>query len=181
VIPRNYSTEAVVLRTRDTNDADKIITLFTRDFGKQVVIAKGVKKLKSRKRGNIEIFNHASMSIVNTKGMGIITEAQLLSPFEKIRGSLPKTSVAYFVVEVINRTTQDNEKNEEIYELLLGYLTKINNSGKLREIRDRFTIDLLTLLGFWPSKRPMLEPDMILEQIIERKPNSLRVGKKLFS
>ena len=134
MIPRNYSTEAIVLRTRDNKDADKIITLFTRDFGKQTVIAKGIKKLSSRKRGNLEVFNEVKTSVVNTKGMGIITEVQLLNSFENVRSSLPKTSVAYFVVEVISQTTQDNEKNEEIYELLLGYLTKINNSGNGRVI-----------------------------------------------
>ena len=90
MIPRNYSTEAIVLRTRDNKDADKIITLFTRDFGKQTVIAKGIKKLSSRKRGNLEVFNEVKTSVVNTKGMGIITEVQLLNSFENVRSSLQK-------------------------------------------------------------------------------------------
>jgi DNA repair protein RecO (recombination protein O) len=181
VIPRNYSTEAIVLRTRDNKDADKIITLFTRDFGKQAVVAKGIKKLSSRKRGNLEVFNEVKTSVINTKGMGIITEVQLLNPFENIRNSLPKTSVAYFVVEVISRVSQDGEVNLDIYNLLIKYLNKINKSGKLKQIRNDFTVDLLTMLGFWPSKRAMLDPDIILEQIIEARPNSLRIGKKLFS
>ncbi len=169
-----------MLAAKSSKEADKIITLFTKDHGKLVVIAKGVKKISSRKRGNIELFSHIKTSIVNSHDFGLMTEAQLLESFENIRKSLKKTAVAYFMVEVVAKVAQQEEKNIEIFDLLLNYLGKVNSSGKLKEIRENFTKDILTVLGFWPRGRSMLEPDIILEQILERRPHTVRIAKKLF-
>ncbi|MFH1792345.1 MAG: DNA repair protein RecO, partial [Patescibacteria group bacterium] len=55
---RNYSTEAIILATKDYSEADRILVVYTKDFGKLSLIAKGVRKTTSKKRGHLEIFNY---------------------------------------------------------------------------------------------------------------------------
>lgn len=176
---KNYSTKGLVLAKRDYSEADKILIIFTRDFGKVSTIAKGVKKLKSRKRGHLEIFSHIKFSAAKGRGLDIITEAETINNFQKIRKNLKKASVAYFFVEAVGRTIREGEKNENVYDLLLDYLQKLETETKLKNLRNNFTQELLVMLGFWPKDRTILDPDIILEQIIEKKPNSIRVGKRL--
>ena len=155
------------------------MVVYSKRYGKISVIAKGVRKLKSRKRGHIEVFSHVKFSAARGKSLDIITEVEIINSFAKARADLKKVSVAYFFVETIGRLTREDEKNEELFALLLSYLARLEGRVKLRTLRERFIFDSLVLVGFWPEGKPLESPDVVLENIVERKLNSFRVGKKL--
>ena len=176
-----FSSRAIILRKRDYSESDKIIVAFSQDKGKISFIAKGIKKLKSKKRGSIEVGNIVSISVTRPEGMGILTEALLLKSFDNTRKNLNKLSVMYYFCEVVDKLTQPEEPNPELFNLLLKYLSRLSQDNKLKQLRKKFIYDTLVLVGFWPKDRLMDNPDQILEDVLERRLSSERVGKKLMS
>lgn len=174
-----FKDEGIVLASKNYGETDKIHTLFTKKTGKVSVISKGVRKLNSRKRGSLEVFNHIRFQAVSTQGMPIITETEVVEDFEGIRKSLKKISVAYFMADVVAKVTREGEPNEELFYLLNKYLKRLEHTSKLKDLRFSFTRAVLSLVGFWPINKPLSDPDLLLEQVLERKLGSVRVGKKL--
>lgn len=179
--PRAYSTQGVVLRRRDFSDADRIITIYSKDYGKLSLLAKSVKKPKSKKRGHLEVFNRVKFSGATGRGLDIITEVETLDSFQNIRNDLRRISVAYYLAEVVDRVTKEEEINKDYYGIFVLYLEKIKTSSSLRELRLSFVRDTLILLGFWPQAKPMENPDSELEKVIEREVSSARIGKKILT
>ena len=179
--PRSYSTEGIVLARRNYSEADRILSIFTKDHGRVGVLAKGVRKPSSKKRGHLEIFSHVRFSAIKGRGIDLISEAEIIDNFTQVRANLKKVSLAYYFMEVVGRTTHENETHEEVFRLIIEYLNKLKNEKELKKLRLNFVLELLTTLGFWPKGKPMPNPDAILEEVVEREFSSLRVGKKLVS
>lgn len=178
---RNYSDEGFVLARRSYGEADRILVIYSRNHGRQSLMAKGVRRTGSRKRGHIEIFNLIKFEASLGLGIDLMTEAEIIDDYREIRQSLKKVALAYFFAEVIGRTTHENEKNEDLFFLLEIYLQRLKTAIKLRSLRKDFIYDALTILGFWPKGIPLLDPDMKLKEVTEREMSSFRVGKKLVS
>jgi DNA repair protein RecO (recombination protein O) len=174
-----FKAEAIVLASKNLGEADKIHTLYTNKFGRLSVISKGVRKLSSRKRGSMEVFNHIRFQAIYTQGMPIISEVEVVNDYENVRKSLKKVSVAFFFADVISKITREDEPNDELFLLLGKYLSRLEHASKLKDLRNNFTKSVLSLLGFWPINKPLSDPDILLEEVLERKLGSVRVGKKL--
>ena len=181
MITRSYSTEGIVLARRNYSEADRILSVYTKSHGRVSLLAKGVRKPASKKRGHLEIFSHIKFSASKGKGLDLITEAELINSYSKIRKDLNKVSVAYFFVEAVGRITREGEKNEEVFELLLDRIRNLEDSPNLRKLREGFIQDLLVTLGFWPKGKVLDNPDQKLEEILERNLLTIRVGRKLLS
>lgn len=174
-----FTSEAIVLSSKPTGEADKIIWLYTSKHGKMVTIAKGVKRVKSRKRAGLESFTHIKFSAVQTQGIPILTEVEIINSMDHVKHSLREASVAYFMAEVISKLAPDMEENEELFSLFVKYLNDLSTKGSLREYRLNFIQEVLQTLGFWPKGNIHPDPDKLLEEITERKLSSVRIGKKL--
>lgn len=171
-----------MLAKKNYSEADRIIVLFTKGGGKKVVLAKGIRKPKSKKRGALEIFNLIKYSAHSGHGMDILTEVEVINSFDSVNRSLRKIAVAYFFAEAVGRLTREGEKHPEVFELLVSKLGELEKRKEhLAEFRADFTQEILTLLGFWPRGRKMQNPDQQLEDVIERSLSSIRVGKKILT
>ncbi len=176
----NYSTVGFILSRKNYSEADRIITILTRDYGKITTLAKGVRKLKSRKRGSLEIFSKIKFSVSKNHGMGLITETQNIDSYHQIRNNLKKTSLAYYYCEVVNKILHEEDDSESIFYLLDKYLSNLKSSVGYKTQRINFVHEILSMLGFWSNNKLLSNPDGFLEAILEKKLNSLRVGKKMF-
>ena len=179
--PKRYSSEGIVLARRNFSEADRILVVYSKNFGKVSFIAKGVRKPESRKRGSLEVFSRFKFAAARGKNLDLITETEIVDSFPCIRKDLKKVAVAYYIMEVVGRVTSEDEKNEELYSLLTEYLDKLRSPTSLGNLRKNFVRDILTLIGFWPKDKPMENPDYVLEDVVEREMFSARVGKKLLS
>lgn len=180
MIQRSFSTEGIILSRKNYGEADRMLNVFTRHYGKIFLTAKGVRKLKSRKRGHIEIFSRLKFSYSKKDDFIIMTEAELIDSYEKIRLNLKKTALAYYFIEVISKIIRENEKHEDLYEILLKFLDDLKNTGKLKNLRYKFIEEILISLGYWPQGKELPDPDSVLERVLERQINSKRVGEKIF-
>lgn len=176
---RTYSSEGIILSRKNYSEADRILTIFSKTYGKVTLLAKGIRKLISKKRGHLEIFSKVKFSAVNGKGFDILTEAITLNNFTNLRLNLNKVTLAYYFCEVVNKITREGEKQPTVYGLLTTALEQLETAKNLKILRKEFINNLLINLGYWPKDKKMIDHDIELEEVLERKINSVRVGKKM--
>lgn len=176
---RLYSDEGIVLARRSYGEADRILSVYSQNHGRISLIAKGVRKPASRKRGHLEVFSHIKFQAVNGKSLDLITEVETLENFPGVRKSLAKSSLAYYFSEVVGRTTREAESHPELFFLIIKYLHSLTFSANLKQLRVDFVREELETLGFWPKGKELVNPDAKLEEVTERQFSSLRVGKRV--
>lgn len=176
---RSYTSEGVILSVRDFGEADRIVSIFSEEYGKKSFLAKGVRKISSRKRGHIKPFNHINFSAVTGNGMDIITETVSVGEFEGVTSSLGKISLAFYVCEIIGKISNEAEPSREVFDHLISTLHLIESSKKLKEIRVDFVTGLLQILGYAPKNKLLSDPFSLLENVIEKQLYSERVGKRM--
>jgi len=174
---KRYTSSGIVLVRRNYSEADRIIKIFTPDRGKVTLLAKGIRKLKSRKRGSLEVFSKIKFSASQTKTFDIITEVDAQDLYNEIRASLRRSSLAYYFVEVVEKITADSQRHELVYEYLVEFMERLKTSKSLKTLRMEFVYKILVCLGFWPSERKIENADSVLAAVLERNVNSVRVGK----
>jgi DNA repair protein RecO (recombination protein O) len=178
---KRYTSEGVVIARRDYSEADRFLVVLSKRYGKVTLLAKGVRKPISKKRGALEIFSLIKFAASRGKSFDYVTETQLINSFENIRKDLKRTAVAYFLLEVVAKLTQEDEKQDGIYSLLLDNLKRIEYADYLKKLRKDFIYDSLVELGFWPQGKRMDTPDKLLESITERELSTLKVGRKMLT
>src|ERR1700690_946462 len=95
-----FSSEGIVLGRRNFGEADRILSIYSKDRGRISLIAKGIRRPKSKKRGHLEIFSLVRFQAIASRGIDLMTEADITDDFKAIRLSLPKVSLAYYFMEV---------------------------------------------------------------------------------
>ena len=178
MLPRRYTSEAIVLSRKNYSEADRLLVVYSKDYGKLTLLAKGVRRPMSRKRGAIEIFSYIAFAGVRAKGFDIMIEAEAKDTFQSLRKSIRKMSVAYFMIETVSRLSQE-EPNRELFNLIVSYLDTLSRSNRLQDVRHAFIKECLVLLGFWPAGQSMPDPDSVLESVTEREMVTKRVGMKI--
>lgn len=176
---KTYSSEGIILARKNYSEADRILIVFSKNYGKLSLLAKGIRKLKSKKRGHLEIFSHVKFSAVTTNAIDIIAEVETINTFSKVRANLNKISLAYYFCEVVTKTTREDEIKNEVFNILIKFLSRLENETSLKKLRHEFLYELLEELGYWPEGKKLIDADMILEEVTERQINSFRVGKKV--
>ncbi|HEY4694621.1 MAG TPA: DNA repair protein RecO [Candidatus Nanoarchaeia archaeon] len=150
----SFATEAVVLKRRDFGEADRLVTFFTKRKGKVVALAKGVRKVTSRRAPNIELLNHVRIFLHETKGLPILTEAEEVESFKNLKGDLRKLSISYLVLELVDQFFDEGQKSEEIFDLFVKTIRGIDGNPeieKARILQGSFQIKLLTQVGYLPE------------------------------
>ena len=123
---RSFRVDAVVLRHSDYGEADRLLTLYTRQIGKTRALAKGARKIASRKAGHIEPFTHVKLQLAKGRDMLILTQADTVDAYQPLREDLILTSQASYVLELLDRFTyQDETENSAIFRLLTETLSRL--------------------------------------------------------
>jgi len=148
---RLYRTEAIVLKRRDQGEADRVLTVFTPDMGKLQLLAKGVRKPTSRKAGHVELFSHSLFLVAKGATWGIVTQAETVHGFRPIREDLLRTGYSYYIAELVDRFTQEEDDNRPLFELLLATLSWLGSAQDLPLLARFFEIHLLGLVGYRPQ------------------------------
>lgn len=150
---RVYKSPAIVLRQRKLGDTDKIITLYTADYGKVEAVAKGVRRVTSRLAGHVEPLNHGAYMFARGRNLDIITQAQTIEAFQPLRDDLSRLSHALYAAELLDRATEERAENFALYRLLLDTLRRLAQPGDLDLILRFFEMSLLGQLGYQPELR----------------------------
>ena len=150
---RTYRSEAIVLRRKNFGEADRLLTLLTPELGKVRVVAKGVRKLRSRKAGHLELFNCAKLLLARGRDLDIVTQAETVSAYRPLREDLLRGAYASYAVELLDRFTPEAQENRELYALLRQALRWFAESPDLALTARYYELHLLGLAGFQPQLR----------------------------
>lgn len=148
---RLYRTDAIVLRRRDLGEADRILTLFTPTRGKLRVVAKGVRRTKSRLAGHLEPFARTSLLIAQGRNLDIVTQAQLLEPFAQLRSDEARIAYTGYFADLLDLLTAEGEANEAAYDTLVAALRAVDSGLDLFVTARFYEMRLLGVIGFRPE------------------------------
>ncbi|HNS02541.1 MAG TPA: DNA repair protein RecO [Anaerolineae bacterium] len=150
---RLYRTEAIVLKRRDYGEADRLLTVFTPEHGKLVLLGKGVRKTQSRKAGHVELFTHSTLLVAKGRTWDLVTQAETVESFLPLRESLLRTSYGYYVAELLDGFTQEHDVHPAMWRLLRETLGRLAASKEetLALAARFYDLHLLMLAGYQPQ------------------------------
>ncbi len=172
--------EGIVLKRRNVGEADRILTVLTRNLGKITVKAVGVRKISSKRSSHIEPLNHATLSLYKGKGMHTLTEVVAKESFPEIKSDLQKIGFAYHLCELVDGLCPEGQENAHVFDLLHSVLSDLCGEVNLSERIHEFEVALLITLGYWSSSSAQLNTSYVIESILERRLKTVRMLPKLF-
>lgn len=171
---KTYTTEGIVLKRTNFGEADKILTIYSRHFGKIKVLARGVRKITSRKGGNLELFNWVRIFVAKGRNLDLVTEVETVNSFRNWRKDLGKVALAYHFCELADQLTAENAPNDEIFRLLSeSFIRLLDGSVSMVD----FEREILEKTGFWPvgKEADRVDIEAYIERIIDKKLRSKKI------
>lgn len=180
-ITHTYKTEGIILSRKNIGEADRLLTILTKQHGKIRVIAKGVRRPMSRKRSHLELFNQVNLFLAKGRNLDIITEAEAKNDFKLWRKDLLRIGMAYHLSEVVEKLTREGEELPQVYKLLSDALLNLDRISywQLHEYSLHFKEELLRDLGFLTGKKDVGDLDMYIEQLTQSRLKTKRFLKTL--
>jgi len=150
-----YTTNAIVIRSHHYGESDKIVTFFTKDFGKIKGIAKGARRSRKRFQNALSLFSHIRLIFFDKEGMGLVRaeNCDILHIFPKIREDLKRIFFGNYYLELMNEMAGEREANSEAFDLLLSFLLSLEEMEPQEEQLRMFEIRMLSLFGYRPNMK----------------------------
>jgi DNA repair protein RecO (recombination protein O) len=148
---RLYRVEAIIIRRRDWGEADRLLTLYTREQGKFQAVAKGARKPTSRKAGHLELFTRTRLLLARSRSIDIITQAETVEAYRLLRESLEASTLAHYFSELLDRFTGEAQADQALYNLLNAALTWLCEADDVQLAARYYELRLLELAGFRPE------------------------------
>ncbi len=151
---RLYRIEAIVLKRQDFGEADRLLTVLTRERGKLRVIAKGARRTSSRKAGHVELFSQSQMLLAKGRNLDLVTQAQAVQTYPALYDDLLRYTYASYMAELIDKFLEEDDAHPEVYDLLregLAALVAEDSDARLALLMRFFELRLLGLVGFQPA------------------------------
>lgn len=157
----HYRTKGIFLKKEDRGEADQVFTLFTEEFGKVRVLARGIRKITSKLRAGADVFYFSEIEFIQGKQYKTLTDAVLIDKFEGLRQSPGRLEAAYKVADVLDCLTAGGQGDVRIWNLLHQTLqalfrsdvNNVNNANKdcLGLTSTYFLWNLFGVLGYGPE------------------------------
>lgn len=145
---RLHRTECIVLRRRDLGEADRILTIFSRERGKLRVVAKGVRKTHSRLAGHLEPFARTNVLLAEGRNLDIVSQAQIVDPFRTLRASESSIACAGYIADLLDQLTVEEQPNVVLYEIVVQALDRLDRQLEPFITLRWFELTALRVLGF---------------------------------
>jgi DNA repair protein RecO (recombination protein O) len=149
-----YRDEAIVLRTHKLGEADRIITLLTRQHGRVRAVAKGVRKTTSRWGSRLEPFTHVDLQLAEGRSLDIITQADTLDAFPSHLGDhYDRYTAGTVMLETADRlVSEEKQPALQQFLLLVGGLRAMTGGDRTpAQVLDSYLLRSLAVAGYAPS------------------------------
>lgn len=151
----HYRTQGVFLRKESRGEADRLFTIFTKDYGKLEILGKAIRKIKSKLRSGAELFYFSEIEFIQGKTYKILTDAILIDKFKNLRESPQKLKVAYQISDAFDSLTGKEERDEKIWKLLFETFQRLDTGNLLPDTCHLtyyyFLWNLFSILGYKPE------------------------------
>jgi DNA repair protein RecO (recombination protein O) len=161
----SYKTRAISLKTAPFAEADKLVTLFTREHGKIKAIAKGARRVPSRLGGRVETFTYADYFVANGRSLDIISECQVIETFQPVREDPKALPAGLYMLKLVNAGTVEGQPHPELFDLLLHSLFRLKKGQSARGVAKDFEKEFVVLEGIF---REGVDPQYSLSEHVEK-------------
>ena len=149
--PKTYRCEAIVLSYTTLGEADLLVTFFTRDQGKVRAVGKGARRANSKLVGHLEPLTSLRMSMAHGRSMDIISQAEILNSFSKLKENLTGIAKGLYLAELINGFGAESSPNPELFQLMIDSLRVVEADPKSEMALRYFEYHLLEVSGLMPE------------------------------
>jgi DNA repair protein RecO (recombination protein O) len=145
-------TKGIILTRTDYGEADRIITLLTPDQGKIRLLARGVRRIKSKLAGGIELFSVSDIAYIRGRGeLGTLISSRLQKHFMHIVSDISRTMLGYELIKQLNKETEDTPE-PAYFDLLIQLFDALDDTSiNVNVIKIWYAIQLLSLGGHTPN------------------------------
>ncbi len=168
---QHYRTQGIILRKQDIGEADRVFTVFTRDFGKLRLRAVSERKITSKLRGGLELFYLSEIEFIQGKTHKTITDASPICTYPILRVNLQRLRIMNRFAEVADGIIGGQERDEKIWHLLEETLSSLDRPSlgarDLRILAYYFLWNLLACAGYGPSLSQIASQDRKIAELIE--------------
>lgn len=140
----------IVLRSRDYGETHKIITMYTKQLGKMTALCRGANKAKSRLSASSQPFIYGEYFTYISKGLSTVQQANVKESFRSIREDITKTAYAAYIVELLEKVTEEKERDQYIFDQLMETLKWINDNDDYAIPVMMFELKMFRKAGFLP-------------------------------
>lgn len=146
-------TEGLVIRQTDFSETSRVVTLFTRDFGKISALAKGARRLKGAFESALDLLTQCRLVFIrkSSGGLDLLTEAQLIARFRPAEKSLTALYGGYYVAELLSSLTEEYDPHPVLYEEAVVALARLQHANLAGAAVLRFELVLLREIGQLPA------------------------------
>ncbi len=146
-----YRANAIVLRRRSFEETDKLLVLYTREFGKLSAIAKGARRSQSRLVGVSEPLVYSRLQLAEGRNLDIISEATVKHTFVGLKTSPRKIEYALYLLELTDALVEERQPSADLFDLLLSSLYLLESRDHDSLIARRFELQALDIAGYTPE------------------------------
>lgn len=151
----HYRTQGFILKKADRGEANQLLTVYTKDYGRLEILGKAIRKIKSKLKSGADLFYLSDIEFIQGKTHKTLTDAILIEKFPQIRKELGKLTIANKITTSLDNLAGNEEKDEKIWNLLLKAFRILNNYRisikSLQLIYHYFFWKLLVILGYKPE------------------------------
>ncbi|MFB3896179.1 MAG: DNA repair protein RecO [bacterium] len=147
-----HQTEAIVLKTTEFLEYDKLVTFYTRKLGKVRAVVKGVRKPTSKLAASLGLFTELNLTLFGKRPRELyrVTQTEIMRFHHRLREDVTRLTYGSLFIELLNRATGENEPDPELYQFCSGYLTGLEKKVELGSFTLIYLIKLLQITGFAP-------------------------------
>lgn len=145
-----WKTEGIVIRTRNLGEADRIVTIYTKERGKLNATARGARRIRNRLLSPTQLFTHGRYLIYPGKGLHNINQADIINSGQPLREDLEKMAYASYAAELLDSLTPEEDPSDRIFSLLAGTLS-LGEKGRFDLAIRAFEVRLMGELGYAPE------------------------------
>lgn len=153
---KGFEVECIVLKSSNYKEFDKQYTLFSSELGKFTAIAKGVRKINSKRLGSLDALNRVRVSLFESnRGIKVIGQTQLLESYGNLKKSMSGIAKGLYIAELVHRffyqETYQHESAPEIYDLIIESLASLDRFYKNYSDK-RFNFVAVRIMNLFESK-----------------------------
>jgi DNA repair protein RecO (recombination protein O) len=147
-----YQADAIVLHRLDYGDADRIVTLLTREHGKLAAIAKGARRSRARTGSSLDLFGRSRMMLAKGRNLDVVAQVEHRGDVRNIVGNVQRTAYACLVAEVVDKVLEDRHPVDDVFDLVAQTIDRLNGTDRSPRVDAAwFLMRILDLLGYQPQ------------------------------
>ncbi len=147
---RTSTVTALLLRSRDYGEAHSWFSLLTREEGKVLALAKGVRKPRAKLAPVLQHFALVEIELTRSTRYAVITQARLMEPFYGLRTDLVAFAYANYFAELLEVSVEEHQQHPALFDLLYGAFTRLGSGVEPEMLARYMEISLIAQLGYLP-------------------------------